>query len=225
MTGLPGFGRTQWRISEAPVGYAEAVAAMEARVAAIAAGEAEDLVWLLEHPSLYTAGTSARPEELIEPSRFPVHRAGRGGRFTYHGPGQRIAYVMRDLRPGGGDVRGHVGHLERWIIMALARFDVRAECRADRIGVWVRRPERGVDVEDKIAAIGVRVRRGVAYHGVALNVEPDLEHFAGIIPCGILGHGVTSLLDLGILVSRPEVDMALQSMFAEAFAGAECGAG
>jgi lipoyl(octanoyl) transferase len=207
---------TEWRISDAAVPYGEAVAFMEERAAAIAEGGAGDLVWLLEHPPLYTAGTSAREDELIDPSRFPVHRAGRGGRYTYHGPGQRIAYVLRDLRPEN-DVRGHVSRLERWLIATLRRFNVRGETRQERVGVWVRRPDKGPGVEEKIAAIGVRVRRGVAYHGVALNVEPDLSHFAGIVPCGIAEHGVTSLADLGILVSMPEVDMAMRATFDTAF--------
>lgn len=206
----------EWRISDGPVGYPDAVAEMEARVSAIAAGTAPELVWLLEHPSLYTAGTSAEDGELIDP-RFPVHRTGRGGRWTYHGPGQRIAYVMLNLNVRGRDVRRFVADLETWLIRTLAVFAVRGEVRPDRVGVWVRRPEKGPGVEDKIAAIGIRVRRWVSFHGVALNVEPDLAHFSGIVPCGIARHGVTSLSDLGHVVTMPEVDMALKDTFAEVF--------
>ncbi|TCT12770.1 lipoyl(octanoyl) transferase [Tepidamorphus gemmatus] len=206
----------EWRISDRPVGYLDAVAEMEARVAAIAAGTAPELVWLLEHPPLYTAGTSAADDELIDP-RFPVYRTGRGGRWTYHGPGQRIAYVMLDLNARGRDVRRFVADLETWLIRTLAAFSVRGEVREDRVGVWVRRPDKGPGIEDKIAAIGIRVRRWVSFHGVALNVEPDLDHFGGIVPCGIARHGVTSLADLGHVVTMPEVDMALKDTFAELF--------
>jgi lipoyl(octanoyl) transferase len=206
----------EWRISDGPVGYPDAVAEMEARVSAIAAGTAPELVWLLEHPPLYTAGTSAEDSELIDP-RFPVHRTGRGGRWTYHGPGQRIAYVMLDLNARGRDVRRFVANLETWLIRTLAEFAVRGEVRPDRVGVWVRRPDKGPGVEDKIAAIGIRVRRWVSFHGVAINVEPDLDHFSGIVPCGIARHGVTSLSDLGHVVTMPEVDMALKDTFAEVF--------
>lgn len=206
----------EWRVTDAPVGYIEAVAEMEARAAAIAAGRAPELVWLLEHPPLYTAGTSAEDGELIDP-RFPVHRTGRGGRWTYHGPGQRIAYVMLDLNARGRDVRRFVTDLETWLIRTLAEFAVRGEVRQDRVGVWVRRPEKGPGVEDKIAAIGIRVRRWVTFHGIALNVEPDLEHFGGIVPCGIAQHGVTSLADLGHVVTLPEVDMVLEDTFEEVF--------
>jgi lipoyl(octanoyl) transferase len=202
-----------WAISEAPVDFPDAVAFMEARAAAIAAGEAPELVWLLEHPPLYTAGTSSRPEDLLEPDRFPVYRAGRGGQFTYHGPGQRVAYVMLDVRRRGGDVRAFVAALEDWIITALDRFNVRGETRADRVGVWVRRPEKGPGVEDKIAAIGIRVRKWVSFHGVCLNVEPNLAHFSGIVPCGVRHHGVTSFADLGLIVRMEEVDMALAAAF------------
>ena len=204
-----------WRISDAPVDYEAAVAWMEARAEAIAEGRAGELVWLLEHPPLYTAGAGARPEDLLDPGRFPVHRTGRGGQFTYHGPGQRVAYVMLDLGRRGADVRRFVASLEEWLIRALARFNVRGERREDRVGVWVRRPERGS--EDKIAAIGVRVRRWVTLHGVALNVHPDLGHFAGIVPCGVSGHGVTSLVDLGLVVSMAEADVALRAAFEEVF--------
>jgi len=204
----------EWRIEPNPVPYPQAVAAMEVRVAAIRAGTAAQMVWLLEHPPLYTAGTSAQPGELLDPDRFPVYRSGRGGRYTYHGPGQRVAYVMLDLTQRGGDVRGYVRDLEDWLIGTLARFAVRGERRDGRVGIWVARPGGR---EDKIAAIGVRVRRWVSYHGVALNVEPDLSHFAGIVPCGISGHGVTSLVDLGLPVSLPEVDTALRASFDEVF--------
>ncbi|KAB1074481.1 lipoyl(octanoyl) transferase LipB [Methylobacterium planeticum] len=207
----------EWRISEGLVPYAEAVAAMEARAAAIARAEAAECVWLLEHPALYTAGTSAREADLVEPERFPVHRTGRGGQYTYHGPGQRVAYVMLDLNRRRQDLRAYVAALEAWIIATLEAFNVRGERREDRVGVWVRRPEKGADVEDKIAAIGIRVRRWVSFHGISLNVEPDLSHFSGIVPCGIQGHGVTSLVDLGHLVSLAEVDMQLRARFEPIF--------
>lgn len=204
-----------WYVSDTPVAYEAALAVMEARAAAVRAGEASELVWLLEHPALYTAGTSARREDLLAPDRFPVFEAGRGGQYTYHGPGQRIAYVMLDVKLRGGDVRAFVGLLERWIIATLDRFGVRGETRPDRVGVWVRRPDKGPTAEDKIAAIGIRLKRWVSLHGLSLNVEPDLEHFAGIVPCGIAGHGVTSLADLGRIVAMPEVDMALEAVFQE----------
>lgn len=206
-----------WRISDALVPYEEAVAAMEARAEAIAAGQAPELVWLLEHPPLYTAGTSAQDADLVAPGRFPVHRTGRGGQYTYHGPGQRVAYVLLDLDRRRRDLRAYVAALESWIIATLEAFNVRGERREDRVGVWVRRPERGAQVEDKIAAIGIRVRRWVSFHGISLNVEPDLSHFSGIVPCGIAGHGVTSLVDLGHLVSMPEVDMQLRAAFEAIF--------
>ena len=207
-----------WLISEALVPYATALALMDARVAAIAAGEAAELVWLLEHPPLYTAGTSARPRDLLAPNRFPVHAAGRGGQYTYHGPGQRIAYVMLDTRRRtGGDVRAFVGALEAWIIATLAAFGVTGETRAGRVGVWVARPEKGQVEEQKIAAIGIRLRRWISLHGISLNVEPDLEHFSGIVPCGIEGHGVTSLADLGRIVRMEEVDAALEAAFVAGF--------
>jgi lipoyl(octanoyl) transferase len=186
---------------------------MERRVAGILAGTAAELVWLLEHPPLYTAGTSAKPEELLQPGRFPVHAVGRGGKYTYHGPGQRIAYVMLDARRRSGDVRAFVGALEAWVISALGSFNVEGFTRPDRVGVWVRRPERGPQAEDKIAAIGIRLRRWISFHGVSVNVEPDLEHFAGIVPCGIAGYGVTSLADLGRVVRLEELDMALATAF------------
>ena len=206
--------KLEWRIDDRPVGYLKAVAAMETRVAAIRAGTAPELVWLLEHPPLYTAGTSARDADLLEPERFPVYRSGRGGQFTYHGPGQRVAYVMLDLQRRGSDVRGFVRDLEDWLIATLVRFNVTGARRTDRIGIWV---ERGAGREDKIAAIGVRIRRWVSYHGVALNVEPDLTHFEGIVPCGIQGHGVTSLVDLGLPVTMADADMALRAAFEEVF--------
>jgi lipoyl(octanoyl) transferase len=210
-------GPVEWAVSDRPILYPEAVAAMEARVASIAAGTALELVWLLEHPPIYTAGTSARPADLLTPDRFPVFPTGRGGQFTYHGPGQRVAYVMLDVRRRAGDVRTLVGALEGWVIDTLGSFGVRGETRAGRIGVWVRRPELGPDREDKIAAIGIRLRRWISYHGISMNVEPDLEHFSGIVPCGIRGHGVTSLAELGRIVSMPEVDMVLRQCFERRF--------
>lgn len=206
----------RWRVSSGPVAYPEAVAEMEARVAAIAAGEAEELVWLLEHPPLYTAGISARDGDLLD-RRFPVHATGRGGQFTYHGPGQRVAYVMLDLDRRGRDVRGFVRGLERWLITALGTFGVPADVREGRVGVWVERKGPGWAREDKIAAIGVKVRRWVSFHGVSLNVEPDLTHFDGIVPCGIREHGVTSLVDLGVLATMDEADAALRRAFQEVF--------
>jgi lipoyl(octanoyl) transferase len=204
----------EWRISTDPVAYPEAVDFMERRVRAIRDGEAKEMVWLLEHPSLSTAGTSARAEDLLEPGRFPVHRSGRGGQYTYHGPGQRVAYVMLDLQRRGPDLRAYVNALEEWIIRALARFNVVAGRRSGRVGLWV---ERGGDREDKIAAIGVRVRRWVTYHGVAINLEPDLSHFEGIVPCGISEHGVTSLVDLGLPVTMADLDVALKEAYGEVF--------
>jgi lipoyl(octanoyl) transferase len=204
-------------VSDAPVDYVEAIAWMEARVERIARGAAPECVWLLEHPPLYTAGTSARSEDLVAPDRFPVHATGRGGQYTYHGPGQRVAYVMLDLDRRSRDLRAYVASLEGWLIETLAAFNVRAERREDRVGVWVRRPEKGPGVEDKIAAIGIRVRRWVSFHGISLNVEPDLSHFAGIVPCGVREHGVTSLVDLGLPVSLAEVDMQLRAAFETIF--------
>jgi lipoyl(octanoyl) transferase len=209
----------EWRISHEPVDYRAAVAQMECRVAAIRAGTAAELVWLLEHPSLYTAGTSARDEELLDPRRLPVYRSGRGGRYTYHGPGQRIAYVMLDLRRRGQDVRCHVRQLEEWIIRALARFGVTGARREGRIGIWVALPGGR---EAKIAAMGVRVRQWVTYHGLALNIDPDLDLYRGIIPCGIAEHGVTSLAELGIRATGADVDRALHDTFAQAFADPLC---
>jgi lipoyl(octanoyl) transferase len=212
--------KVEWWIAEGLVPYDEAVAEMERRVAAIRDGSAPELVWLLEHPPLYTAGTSARPEDLLDPQRLPVYRSGRGGQYTYHGPGQRVAYVMLDLNRHGRDVRCHVRRLEEWMIRILARFDVKGERRAGRVGIWV----AGHDGrEDKIAAIGVRVRHWVSYHGVALNVDPELDHFRGIVPCGVTEHGVTSLVRLGIIASMVEVDTALRAAFDEVFGEAAAG--
>ena len=206
-----------WAISDHPVDYLDAVAAMEARVAAISDGRAGELVWLLEHPPLYTAGTSAKPGDLLPGARFPVFKTGRGGQFTYHGPGQRVAYAMLDVRRRTGDVRAFVASLEGWIIGTLAAFGVQGETRPDRVGVWVRRPERGQGREDKIAAIGIRLRRWISYHGISINLEPDLAHFDGIVPCGIREHGVTSLAELGRIATMAELDMALAEAFARRF--------
>jgi lipoyl(octanoyl) transferase len=204
----------QWRISDAPVDYPGAVAEMEARVAAIRAGTAPELCWLLEHPALYTAGTSAHGDDLLQPGRFPVFKTGRGGQYTYHGPGQRIGYVMLDLQCRGPDLRTYVWRLEEWVIRALGRFNVRGERRAGRVGIWVVRPNGR---EAKIAAIGVRIRRWVTYHGVAVNLDPDLDHFAGIVPCGIKDAGVTSLLDLGVPATMADLDTAMIDAFEEVF--------
>jgi lipoyl(octanoyl) transferase len=208
----------EWRISPSPVPYLEAVAAMETRAAAIAAHEASELVWLLEHPPLYTSGTSGKTSDLLDP-RFPLIATGRGGQLTYHGPGQRVAYVMLDLKRRRPDVRAYVAGLEEWIIRTLAAFNVRGERREDRVGVWVRRPDKGADHEDKIAAIGVRLRRWVSFHGIAINVEPDLSHFAAIVPCGVADprFGVTSLVDLGYPVTMEDVDIALRQAFEDVF--------
>ncbi|MCL4767787.1 MAG: lipoyl(octanoyl) transferase LipB [Hyphomicrobiaceae bacterium] len=205
---------TDWAISgPGPVDYADALAVMEERVAAIANGSAPELVWLLEHPPLYTAGTSTRWEDLVDPGRFPVYRTGRGGQLTYHGPGQRVVYTMLDVRRRTGDIRAFVRQLESWAIATIGQFGVRGETRAERVGVWVRRPERGEGVEDKIAAIGIRIRRWISFHGLSLNVSPDLGHFTGIVPCGVRQHGVTSLADLGRGVAMSEVDAALAAVF------------
>ena len=203
----------EWRIADSPVPYDEAVAAMERHVRAIIAGDGRERIWLLEHPPLYTAGTSAKADDLLTPDRFPVHKSGRGGQYTYHGPGQRIAYVMLDLNRRRRDVRWFVRSLEEWLIATLARFGVQGERRSERIGIWVRRGAR----EDKIAAIGIRLRHWVSFHGVSLNINPRLEHFAGIVPCGVRGHGVTSLSDLGIPATRAEVDATLRETFEEVF--------
>jgi lipoyl(octanoyl) transferase len=207
----------EWRVLDGLASYAETLAAMEARVALIAAGTAPEAVWLLEHPPLYTAGTSAKVEDLVEPDRFEVHVAGRGGQYTYHGPGQRVAYVMLDLNKRGRDVRKFVCALEAWVIKTLAEFNVTGERRQGRVGVWVVRPDRkgpdGQPAEDKIAAIGVKLRKWVSFHGISINVEPDLSHFSGIVPCGIADHGVTSLVDLGLPVTIDDLDVALRRQF------------
>src|SRR6202521_1080420 len=206
-----GGGAVEWLISDSPVRYLEAVAAMEARVADIAAGRAPELVWLLEHPPLYTSGTSGKPSDLLDP-RFPMFATGRGGQLTYHGPGQRVAYVMLDLKRRRPDVRAYVAGLEAWIIRTLEAFNVRGERREDRVGVWVKRADKGTGFEDKVAALGVRLRRWVSFHGISINVEPDLTHFAAIVPCGVLDprYGVTSLVDLGHPVTTADVDVALR---------------
>lgn len=214
-------GPVEWRVSAAPVPYEQAMAEMAARVDAIASGQARECIWLLEHPALYTAGTSARETDLLDGGRFPVYRTGRGGQYTYHGPGQRVVYVMLDLKRRRRDVRAFVCALEDWVIATLAEFGVAGERRAGRVGVWVPRPELGAGREDKIAAVGVRVRRWVTFHGLSLNVAPDLEHFSGIVPCGVADHGVTSLADLGRNVSMAEVDHALEKGFAPIFRAAE----
>jgi lipoyl(octanoyl) transferase len=216
---VPTGAAVEWRVTDAPVEYMAALAAMEARVAAIADGRSGELVWLLEHPPLYTAGTSARSEDLLDP-RFPVYVAGRGGQFTYHGPGQRVAYVMLDLRRRGADVRRFVADLEEWLIRTLAAFAISGERREDRVGVWVRRPDKGAGHEDKIAAVGIRIKRWISLHGVSLNVAPNLSHFDGIVPCGVSEprHGVTSLRDLGRDATLAQVDAMLRREFEALFA-------
>jgi lipoyl(octanoyl) transferase len=218
----PAGGAVEWRISDSLVAYPDAVAAMEARVAEIAAGNAPELVWLVEHPPLYTSGTSGKASDLLEP-RFPMFATGRGGQLTYHGPGQRVAYAMLDLKRRRPDVRAYVAGLEQWIIRTLAAFNVRGERREDRVGVWVKRPDKGADFEDKIAAIGVRLKRWVSFHGIAINVEPDLSHFDAIVPCGVADprYGVTSLADLGRVLTMAEVDIALRQAFTEVFGAVE----
>ena len=219
----PIFGRkdgqaVEWAVSKRLVGYPEAVQAMEARAAAIAEGRATELVWLLEHPPLYTAGVSAKAADLLEPDRFPVFESGRGGQYTYHGPGQRVAYVMLDLTARERDVRKFVASLEAWVIVALARFNVEGLIRQGRVGVWVERKMPGLPPrEDKIAALGVKLRKWVSFHGISLNIEPDIGHFSGIVPCGQSEHGVTSLVDLGLPVTMDEADEALRSAFEEIF--------
>jgi lipoyl(octanoyl) transferase len=215
----------EWRISDSRVAYPEAVAAMEARASAIADGRASELVWLLEHPPLYTSGTSGKAGDLLDP-RFPLFETGRGGQLTYHGPGQRVAYVMLDLKRRRPDVRAYVAALEQWIIRTLASFNVRGERREDRVGVWVKRPDKGEGFEDKIAAIGVRLKRWVSFHGIAINVDPDLSHFSAIVPCGVADprYGVTSLLDLGHPAALADVDIALRQAFEEIFGALDAGA-
>jgi lipoyl(octanoyl) transferase len=215
-----GAAEVEWLISSAPVPYPEAIAAMEARVAAIAAQEARELVWLLEHPPLYTSGTSGKPQDMLDP-RFPTFSSGRGGQLTYHGPGQRVAYVMLDLKRRRPDVRAYVAGLEEWVIRTLAAFDVRGERREDRVGVWVSRPDKGPGFEDKIAAIGVRLKRWVSLHGIAINLAPDLAHFDAIVPCGVADprYGVTSLSDLGRPVALADLDSALRQAFEDVFGG------
>lgn len=216
----------EWRVAPGLTNYDTALVAMEARAQAIRAGEAGEQVWLVEHPPLYTAGTSARPQDLLQPDRFPVFKAGRGGEYTYHGPGQRVAYIMLDLKTRREDVRAFVAALEDWIIATLAQFNVTGERREDRVGVWVVRPDRpplanGRPAEDKIAAIGIRLRRWVSFHGIAINVEPELSHFSGIVPCGISGFGVTSLVDLGLPVTMADLDIALKAAFEAVFGPVE----
>lgn len=211
-----------WITSDSPVDYVTAVAWMEARADAIARGDTPEAIWLLEHPPLYTAGTSARPEDLKDPDRFPVFDTRRGGQYTYHGPGQRVVYVMLDLNRRGRDVRAFVDALEAWVIATLASFNVTGEVRAGRVGVWVARPDKpplpdGTPREDKIAAIGVRLRKWISFHGLSINLDPDLSHFDGIVPCGIEGHGVTSLVDLGLPVTMDDLDLALRASFENAF--------
>jgi lipoyl(octanoyl) transferase len=218
----PGSPPVRWRISEEPVAYVEAVAEMEREAALIADGKADELVWLVEHPPLYTAGTSADPKDLLAPQKFPVHQTGRGGEYTYHGPGQRVVYVLLDLKRRRQDVRAFVSALEDVVIGTLADMNVKGERREDRVGVWVQRPERpplpgGLPAEDKIAAIGIRLRRWVSFHGFSLNVDPELEHFSGIVPCGISGYGVTSLVDLGLLVMMSDVDTLIRQNFERIF--------
>ena len=222
MLPLPGSPPVEWLIAPGLTDYSHALGFMEARAAAIRDGNAPELVWLVEHPPLYTSGTSAQAADLLAPDRFPVYPAGRGGEYTYHGPGQRVAYVMLDLKRRREDVRAFVAALEDWIIATLDRFNVKGERREDRVGVWVVRPDRpplpdGSPAEDKIAAIGIRLRKWVSFHGIAINVEPELEHFSGIVPCGISGHGVTSLVDLGLPVTMNDLDVALKGAFEEVF--------
>ncbi len=213
-----GGGAVEWQVSHPPVPYLEAVAAMEVRVAAIAAGQAPELVWLLEHPPLYTSGTSGKAQDLLD-ARFPLFATGRGGQLTYHGPGQRVAYVMLDLKRRRPDVRAYVASLEEWIIRTLDTFDVHGERREDRVGVWVQRPDKGSGCEDKVAALGVRLRRWVSFHGISINVTPDLTHFKAIVPCGVVDprYGVTSLADLGHPATLADVDIALRRAFEEVF--------
>ena len=211
----------EWIVSDTSIDYQTAVDWMEQRAQAIANGEANECVWLLEHPPLYTAGTSADASDLVQPDRFPVHKTGRGGQYTYHGPGQRVAYVMLDLKRRRPDIRAFVAALERWVIDTLDAFNVVGERREDRVGVWVQRPNKaapeGEIAEDKIAAIGIRLRKWVSFHGISINVEPELDHFSGIVPCGVSQHGVTSLVDLGLPVTMNDVDVALKASFEPIF--------
>ncbi len=213
----PGSPPVEWTISDDLVDYETALAAMDERVAGINSGEAREQVWLLEHPPLYTAGTSADDGDLVSPGRFPVYRVGRGGHHTYHGPGQRVAYVMLDLKRRQQDIRAFVAALEAWMINTLWHYHIRGERREDRVGVWVARPDRAAGAEDKIAAIGIRLRKWVTFHGISFNVEPELEHFSGIVPCGVREHGVTSLVDLGIPVTMAENDSVLRAEFEKIF--------
>lgn len=222
MLPLPGSAPVRWRIADGLVDYGDAVAVMEREATSIAEGKADELVWLVEHPPLYTAGTSAEDKDLLAPARFPVHKTGRGGEYTYHGPGQRVVYVMLDLKRRRQDVRAFVAALEAVVIGTLADMNIRGERREDRVGVWVQRPERpalpgGLMAEDKVAAIGIRLRRWVSFHGFSLNVDPDLDHFSGIVPCGITGHGVTSLVDLGLPVGIDDVDPLIRQNFERVF--------
>ena len=211
-------GQPEWRISSQPVPYSEALAVMEAHVNAMIAGEANELIWCLEHPPLYTAGSSAKVEDLLDPDRFPVFETRRGGQYTYHGPGQRVVYTMLNLKERGRDIRAFVQQLEAWVISVLGEFGVKGEIREGRIGVWVERPEKpkypdGTTHEDKIAAIGIRVRKWISFHGLSINIEPDLSHFDGIVPCGVAKHGVTSLVDLGLPVTISDLDAVLKERF------------
>ena len=220
----PSLPRPEWRVAPGLTEYEAAVAFMEARAGEIAAGTAGELIWLVEHPALYTAGTSAQPRDLVDPDRFPVFETRRGGQYTYHGPGQRVVYVMLDLNRRGRDVRVFVKRLEAWVIAALAEFNVTGEIRPGRVGVWVQRPAKpslpdGSRREDKIAAIGIRLRKWVSFHGISINVDPDLDHFTGIVPCGIADHGVTSLVDLGLPVTMEDLDLALGRTFEPVFSG------
>jgi len=222
MTGAPALPDPEWRVAPGLTDYDAAVALMEARAEAIARGAAGELIWLVEHPPLYTAGTSANPADLVDPDRFPVYESKRGGQYTYHGPGQRVVYVMLNVGARGRDVRAFVKQLEDWVIAALAEFNVTGEIREGRVGVWVSRPEKppgpdGTPREDKVAAIGIRLRKWVSFHGISINVDPDLEHFSGIVPCGITRHGVTSLVDLGLPVTMDDLDVALRRTFSQSF--------
>jgi lipoyl(octanoyl) transferase len=212
----------EWKISDGLTDYDTALATMEARADAIAKGEADELIWLVEHPPLYTAGTSAKIEDLVQPDRFPVYDTRRGGQYTYHGPGQRVAYAMLDLNKRGRDVRKFVHDMETWVIAALAEFNVKGEIREGRVGVWVERDDKpltvtGKKAEDKVAAIGLRIRKWVSFHGLSINVEPDLSHFDGIVPCGITEYGVTSMVDLGLPITMDDVDIALRRAFDDVF--------